>query len=642
MMKRTKRCKGNLLGGRRVILPTLLGISVLSLGGCYVSTSNTMDSDTQAVSEQEVSDGTMSNNESMASEAMSDQTMSGGTTSNESITNDGTQNQSTSNDGSLDKTLSGNTTSDASPIAVEINETNFPDRTFRKYIKGQFDIDNNGSLSEQEIQQAKMIQCTDMGIETLKGVEYFTELQGLYCTNNKLKNLDISKNTKLQYLECSKNSIKELDISNCLQILRVADVGDTTLDVGMRYNVEGIGGLQVDEETELIPGWEQTDLSPLFDDVRPEKWKEIYAGVLENWIAGSSYDDFGLIYLNDDDIPELVADKVGNSLIVTIVNGKVLDFSTMRYGFCYKERGNLLLNVAGHMGEYYDYITQIGEDGFETIYKCENCKNGDDWKYTIDGKDVSEKEYKDFLEDIIPCEERTEWAGWRSFDYNGLLSFLKGEVEDNYRDAYVKMLKEGIYYDPETGRELTDKDKYNRFALIDTEYKTPILLCINEGNYKIVSFDNGLVSTRYDGYFSDYDTSYFYPKTGYIENICVENNYDPDKPDAPEIRCISVSRYLFKGGSMLNWNYSTNDASMFDKNEIDLEKITSGQDFQETESDQDLIYKIANQYVSKKEYMEFKNQTKGTEKICILREDDPACKIKYMSAEEMIEVLEKR
>ena len=40
--------------------------------------------------------------------------------------------------------------------------------------------------------------------------------------------------------------------------------------------------------------------------------------------------------------------------------------------------------------------------------------------------------------------------------------------------------------------------------------------------------------------------------------------------------------------------------------------------------------------------MEFKNQTKGTEKICILREDDPACKIKYMSAEEMIEVLEKR
>ena len=586
MVKRTKRCKGKLLGGRRVILPTLLGISVLSLGGCYISTSNTMDSDTQAVSENDVSD--------------------------------------------------------ASSIAVEINETNFPDRTFRKYVKGQFDIDNNGSLSEQEIQQAKMIHCTDMGIETLKGIEYFTELQGLYCTNNKLKNLDISKNTKLQYLECSKNFIKELDISNCLQILRVSDVGDTTLDVGLRYNVEGIGGLQVDEETELIPGWEQTDLSPLFDDIKPEKWKELYAGVLEKWIDGSSYDDFGLIYLNDDDIPELVADKVGNSLIVTIVNGKVIDFSTMRYGFCYKERGNLLLNVAGHMGDYRDYITQIGEDGFETIYKCENCKNGDDWKYTIDGKDVSEKEYKDFLEDIIPCEERTEWAGWRSFDYNGLLSFLKGEVEDNYRDAYVKMLKEGIYYDPETGRELTERDRYNRFALIDLDGKDPILLCINEEYYKIVSFDNGMVSTRCDGYFQDFDTAYLCPKTGYIENISVENNYDHDKWDAPEIRCISVSRYLFKGGSMLNWYYSTNDASMFDKNEIDLEKITSGQDLQETESDQDLIYKIANQYVSKKEYMEFKNQTKGTEKICILREDDPACKIKYMSAEEMIEVLEKR
>ena len=43
---------------------------------------------------------------------------------------------------------------------TEINETNFPDASFRQYIiEAGFDTDGNGMLSEAEIGNVKKIQC---------------------------------------------------------------------------------------------------------------------------------------------------------------------------------------------------------------------------------------------------------------------------------------------------------------------------------------------------------------------------------------------------------------------------------------------------------------------------------------------------
>ncbi|MBQ9433780.1 MAG: hypothetical protein IJU26_06145 [Synergistaceae bacterium] len=37
---------------------------------------------------------------------------------------------------------------------VEINETNFPDSTFRTYVRTNFDKDSDGNLSDTEIRSA--------------------------------------------------------------------------------------------------------------------------------------------------------------------------------------------------------------------------------------------------------------------------------------------------------------------------------------------------------------------------------------------------------------------------------------------------------------------------------------------------------
>ncbi|MBQ3347530.1 MAG: hypothetical protein IJG39_10625, partial [Synergistaceae bacterium] len=57
---------------------------------------------------------------------------------------------------------------------VEINATNFPDDTFRSYVSSNFDTDDNGVLSDSEIEGVTTIDVNYSGVSSLQGVEYFT------------------------------------------------------------------------------------------------------------------------------------------------------------------------------------------------------------------------------------------------------------------------------------------------------------------------------------------------------------------------------------------------------------------------------------------------------------------------------------
>ena len=89
---------------------------------------------------------------------------------------------------------------------VEINETHFPDPVFRQYIiDAGFDFNGDGILSSAEISEVRKIECERKDLRSLKGIEYFTELEELLCSNNQLTSLDVKKNTALTALECWNN-----------------------------------------------------------------------------------------------------------------------------------------------------------------------------------------------------------------------------------------------------------------------------------------------------------------------------------------------------------------------------------------------------------------------------------------------------
>ena len=98
-------------------------------------------------------------------------------------------------------------------IGVAIDATNFPDETFRTYVKENIDTTPDDILTVSELEQVTMIDVSLKEISDLTGVEYFTALKELYCGGNNLTELDVRQNTALQQLHCFDNNLTELDLS---------------------------------------------------------------------------------------------------------------------------------------------------------------------------------------------------------------------------------------------------------------------------------------------------------------------------------------------------------------------------------------------------------------------------------------------
>ncbi len=138
---------------------------------------------------------------------------------------------------------------------LAIDDVNFPDSALRSYISTNFDIDQNGHLTDEEISSITSIDVsgtaeTDGGIASLQGIEHFTQLatlkcsynaalstldttcnlalSALYCGDTGLSVLDVSKNSALTILECSNTSIGYLDLSNN-PVLTAIDIQNTAL-----------------------------------------------------------------------------------------------------------------------------------------------------------------------------------------------------------------------------------------------------------------------------------------------------------------------------------------------------------------------------------------------------------------------------
>ena len=124
-------------------------------------------------------------------------------------------------------------------VGVAIDYNNFPDANFRTIVQ-DYDTNKDNSLSDTEIAAVKKINCSNKGITNLKGIEYFTSLNILRCTDNQLTALDVSENTALTKLDCCFNKLTALDVSK-----------NTALTI-LYCNVNRLTSLDVSKNTALI------------------------------------------------------------------------------------------------------------------------------------------------------------------------------------------------------------------------------------------------------------------------------------------------------------------------------------------------------------------------------------------------------
>jgi hypothetical protein len=112
----------------------------------------------------------------------------------------------------LDKSTSIDT---GAQVEIPISEAYFPDPTFRRGVQQNYDKNNDYKLSYSEIRNVTNMYLSNLGISSLKGIEYFTYLNTLRCFNNPgLNTLDISTLKDLQVLECYGTGIRALYLRN--------------------------------------------------------------------------------------------------------------------------------------------------------------------------------------------------------------------------------------------------------------------------------------------------------------------------------------------------------------------------------------------------------------------------------------------
>jgi Leucine-rich repeat (LRR) protein len=127
-------------------------------------------------------------------------------------------------------------------ILAVINEENFPDSTFRAKVKS-YDEDGDGALSQQEVMGVSAMYLTQTAtdddydddeiyaknytkITSLKGIEYFRDLEILNCEGHALTSLDLSKNKLLKVVRCSDNQLSELNLGNNTNLISIICVSN--------------------------------------------------------------------------------------------------------------------------------------------------------------------------------------------------------------------------------------------------------------------------------------------------------------------------------------------------------------------------------------------------------------------------------
>lgn len=137
-----------------------------------------------------------------------------------------------------------------------------PDPNFKNFLLGNSAINTNGDTEIQCSEASSFtgnLDCQNMGISDLTGIEAFVSIPRLYCNHNSLTSLDISGNTALTEVFCQFNSLTSLNVGAALTSLYCSDNSLTSVDLTQcpalfffNLNNNQLSALDVSQNTALL------------------------------------------------------------------------------------------------------------------------------------------------------------------------------------------------------------------------------------------------------------------------------------------------------------------------------------------------------------------------------------------------------
>ncbi|KAB1153141.1 hypothetical protein F7018_17495 [Tenacibaculum aiptasiae] len=96
---------------------------------------------------------------------------------------------------------------------------NFTDNNFKNALLNHspaIDTDNNNQIDVNEALAVVRLELDNKNISNLEGIQYFTNLEILKCSDNNIKEIKTETLTKLRFIVAERNQIKTIDVRNCI------------------------------------------------------------------------------------------------------------------------------------------------------------------------------------------------------------------------------------------------------------------------------------------------------------------------------------------------------------------------------------------------------------------------------------------
>lgn len=257
-----------------------------------------------------------------------------------------------------------------------------PDEAFRTYLAENVDTNGTGAISEEEVAAAIAFGTADkpdergnglcdLGITDLTGIEYFTSLESVVCSDNSIAELDLSKNTQLTEVICNDCGLEELVVPSTDKLRTVHVTGNPELG---RIDLSGCPSLDdvLLDETAQVVGVAPADD---FDPVPVEDLALVYCTAADALSADNPLGAVGPSAPGED------ADFDYQLVFLMVYNRQFgerpsLGFGTNAYGLDYSEEDAGCINVpektvrqiiASFYGSCPDDLSYLSSNVFEPV-----------------------------------------------------------------------------------------------------------------------------------------------------------------------------------------------------------------------------------------------------------------------------------
>ena len=112
--------------------------------------------------------------------------------------------------------------------------TNDFDPLFRQLLYNEGYIKTTKHITKKDVSSIFKLELSTKKLNSLNGIEHFISLTELYCDNNNLTELDLSRNINLDIVKARNNKLTKINVSHCSKMteLYLAENQLTTVEIG--------------------------------------------------------------------------------------------------------------------------------------------------------------------------------------------------------------------------------------------------------------------------------------------------------------------------------------------------------------------------------------------------------------------------